>query len=692
MIFIHRKFLTIYETNNPVDKICLPKIENMLISRANNTIYFVANKKLYGLVTTGDITKSIEMDKQEVSINKNFTRVQENKYLIALKIFKENNKINSLPIVNKEGNIVGEYNRFDESLTLALDYGLDRVSLYQIARYFKKIAVFLPDNSPKCKSLIAKRIKNRFTMSNIEAVVLSVSEILNKYDDYDTIMTLDKDDYYSIGSIFRINKLDVELSKRKTFLETIEMAEILESIEETIQAARNGGIEVINLFFGEESQYAQNLLKEIRKKYQLFDINPDADTRVLPEISQNFFGKLNNEEYRRHVGTDDDLVLYMENGIPTPKDFSGTYKNYKNGERKTQNQPKNARKTIYFFGPCFIRGAYVEDKDTIPSIVQGMLNQSEYNIKVVNYGGFGIDHLSSVRKMRFRINDTIRSGDIIVTFSENHIINGIKNIDLMDVLEKKKPQAGWFTDHWKHCNYKINRIYANAIFDALIDCISYNKASNSNLEHKLLDLFFIDKYFEGVKLSDYKSIGSIVMNCNPFTLGHRYLIEQSKKLCDLLIVFVVSEDKSLFSFNSRLAMVKMGTKDLTNVIVCPSGYNILSSNNFPEYFVKTIDDDVSKNAENDIEIFAQDVASRLNITKRFVGEELTDPVTAHYNDAMKKILPKYGIELVEITRKKINEKAISATLVRECLELNNMERLKNLVPQTTIDVIFEEMK
>ena len=40
--------------------------------------------------------------------------------------------------------------------------------------------------------------------------------------------------------------------------------------------------------------------------------------------------------------------------------------------------------------------------------------------------------------------------------------------------------------------------------------------------------------------------GAVVMNCNPLTLGHRYLIEQALKQCDYLMIFVVQEDKSFF--------------------------------------------------------------------------------------------------------------------------------------------------
>ena len=81
-------------------------------------------------------------------------------------------------------------------------------------------------------------------------------------------------------------------------------------------------------------------------------------------------------------------------------------------------------------------------------------------------------------------------------------------------------------------------------------------------------------------------IGSAVMNCNPFTNGHKALIEQASRECDHVYVFVLSEEKSDFSFIDRLNMVKLGTAELKNVTVLPTGPYLISSATFPTYFLK----------------------------------------------------------------------------------------------------------
>lgn len=184
-----------------------------------------------------------------------------------------------------------------------------------------------------------------------------------------------------------------------------------------------------------------------------------------------------------------------------------------------------------------------------------------------------------------------------------------------------------------------------------------------------------------------RTIGSVVMNCNPFTLGHRFLIEQALTQCDFLIIFVVQEDMSRFPFEDRLRLVKEGVADLKNVAVLPSGKFVLSSLTFSEYFNKSELQDRTIDSSLDVTVFAREIAPCLHITKRFAGEEPFDTVTRQYNETMRRILPEYGIEFVEIPRKTDvlgkREMAISASRVRDLLEKGDFDAIKPLVPENT---------
>ena len=177
---------------------------------------------------------------------------------------------------------------------------------------------------------------------------------------------------------------------------------------------------------------------------------------------------------------------------------------------------------------------------------------------------------------------------------------------------------------------------------------------------------------------------AIVMNANPFTLGHRYLVETAVRQCDTLHLFVLSEDASLVPFSVRRELVRQGTADLPNVVLHDSGPYIISSATFPSYFLKDAAAVIEGHARLDLAVFTK-IAGALNVTKRFVGEEPTSQVTGLYNEIMVRELPKAGIECHVVPRKQAAGQAISASTVRLALQKGDWESLKMLVPQTTLD-------
>lgn len=179
--------------------------------------------------------------------------------------------------------------------------------------------------------------------------------------------------------------------------------------------------------------------------------------------------------------------------------------------------------------------------------------------------------------------------------------------------------------------------------------------------------------------------GAIVANCNPFTLGHRYLIETALKECDLLHLFILSEDKSDFSAEERFAMVSEGIKDLPRVLLHPTSDYLISQATFPTYFIKDKAKAEDANCELDVRIFCECLAGPLSIKKRFAGTEPTDVVTNAYNEAMRRILPEYGMEFVEIKRLETKSGVpVSAKEVRRLLKEGDYGALKSLLPESTI--------
>lgn len=186
-----------------------------------------------------------------------------------------------------------------------------------------------------------------------------------------------------------------------------------------------------------------------------------------------------------------------------------------------------------------------------------------------------------------------------------------------------------------------------------------------------------------------KRIGAIVMNANPFTLGHRYLIEQAAARCDWLHLFVVKEDASQFSYADRWALLEQGTGDLTNVTLHPGSAYLISRATFPGYFLKdrgVVDD---CHSEIDLQLFRQHLAPALGITHRFVGDEPFCSLTRAYNQRMQAYLsdPKIEgqpIELVELPRLEKNGALVSASRVRRRYAERDWQAVSALVPACTL--------
>lgn len=183
--------------------------------------------------------------------------------------------------------------------------------------------------------------------------------------------------------------------------------------------------------------------------------------------------------------------------------------------------------------------------------------------------------------------------------------------------------------------------------------------------------------------------GAIVMNANPFTLGHRYLIETAAKEVNNLYIIVVKENRSLFSYDDRKLMITKGTEDLKNVIICEGSDYQISNTTFPTYFLKEITDATDTQISLDLDLFSKHIAPALNIKKRFIGTEPKDVLTNRYNYLIKSILPEKCIEVVEVDRLQNESNVIiSATTVRECLSSFDFYGAKQLVYPTTIPFLL----
>ncbi len=445
----------------------------------------------------------------------------------------------------------------------------------------------------------------------------------------------------------------------------------------------------------------------------------------LRKISPKAFGNL------RHIVRGSSFLKADQENLTN--DFSkgysimygnGRYINFDDGFRRTVGRRSGDKlekqeNNIYFFGPCFIRGLAQEDAYTIPSLIQQRFPQ----YKVWNYGSeFGTINLV------MRLPD-YKPGDIAIIFvldkyadrtSEaydlsydmsktwkkvphiwrhifddpmhyDNVVHNQLTMDIGDVLENMirsavktiaRNDSDQLDDSQQH-KQEESQFHSTFCFGparkTAEDLRFFN--INEDLTHWIDHIDASAPYVSGIR-------GAIVMNCNPFTRGHKYLIETAKEMVDELMIFILQEDKSHFAFQDRLKMVELGVADMDGVKVFPGGYHIISNQTLPGYFNKNELRDTVVDLSRDLDFFVK-IAKTLQISIRFAGSEPLDPFTDRYNKKMAEFLPKYGIQFVEIERIKAEGKTISASRVRECMKEKRYEELKNLVPISTYMYLSE---
>ena len=211
--------------------------------------------------------------------------------------------------------------------------------------------------------------------------------------------------------------------------------------------------------------------------------------------------------------------------------------------------------------------------------------------------------------------------------------------------------------------------------------------------------------------------GAIVMNANPFTKGHRYLVEQAASQVDNLYVIVVKEDRSRFPYVERKAMIEAGCAGLDNVVVCEGSDYAISAATFPTYFLKKLDDATDTQIALDLDLFMNHIAKPLGVTVRFAGSEPEDALTRRYNELMAEILPgtsvavvrqdhqpdselvegsavrqaRRPIDFVEIPRLEQNGNPISATSLRHALDKGNLKEAMEYIPKSTVPYLVADL-
>ena len=457
----------------------------------------------------------------------------------------------------------------------------------------------------------------------------------------------------------------------------------------------------------EDYAFNQVQKRHIENKYSFPKLIEDisANEAVFKEI----LGDKYSAEYVEALGKISPIIPKGKRYVHA--DATSKLINVIGGLRITTGQPERYERTIHVYGRCGVFGYAVEDADTMPSQLQGLLKNAK--VRVINHGLWGGDDAKILNNLYHDIwDDVIKEDDIVLIYMRYlPYMDMLKplNVNCYDTTQeyyRYVEDGGMFYDIPGHMTAEGYEFIAKCIAKQLQKEVSnkkertvlYKSSEVKTTQEEFEKSEELKEYLDEIKkllpTIDFTSqkVGAIVMNCNPFTKGHEYLIETARKEVDTLLIFVLEEDKSYFSFKDRIAMVKLGTEKMDNVYVLPSGKFMISALTFPEYFLKDQQQEVVINPALDVEIFGKYIAPEFNISVRFVGTEPVDKVTNQYNQTLKRILPEYGIVLREIERLMDKNVYISATEIRRLIKCGNYEEIKKIAPESTHEYICKNMQ
>lgn len=337
-----------------------------------------------------------------------------------------------------------------------------------------------------------------------------------------------------------------------------------------------------------------------------------------------------------------------------------SFYNIKEGCRITHGGMPDAARRIFMYGACTMIGGYCKDDQTIASYLQGYLNDNDHtDWRVLNKGKCG-----QVCFCSGMFTDALSENDIAVIWvpqqewlSNDTMHKCVYQGNLTKVFLGISSLIDHILDDYRHCNYKVNQKLAEQIYKDICDSEILDSPMHPGIPERQQDyyidwdvyMYFMDYFYQNGlhKENDCIRTGAFVMACDSFTQANRIWIKEALKCVDKLYLFIVEDPEMQFSLDDRIRIAKSGVEGLPGVTVVPAGKYI-----FPNKLSRSIrkgkpDQDAM---EYDCDIWGEVVARQLGIKYRFVTDEVESDAMKEYNQVAKRVLPNFGIKVIEFPR------------------------------------------
>lgn len=673
-----------------------------------NVVYVLDNGEYIGTITCNSLIENkFDIDS---SINKNYLYIESvNNYNNSIFNLCKQYNISHLPII-KNNIVIGEIEvtlpNTIFSMTLLRWMELynenQMISDYLKKQFYKKIVLF---------GKYSREIYNYLNNNKLSNIIILPNNELNtilshcKSDSLIIDCSPTTNDFRNFLINYEKNKI-VNLNNFK-YISIYELTNIVEVVSFSEHIKKNKAKSYFYVFPNIEQleylSYEEKQRISFDKSYRYY-----YDNISIPEIKKvvkKVFGSMYSKKF---IDSRDELSsLYFDKGVYRLFDNTNKYCRAINGCRYTTDKISYYQNCINMFGGCTIYGATVDDENTISSCLQRIINNNYKDYEVINYGARNVSVFEALRKAKKVYTKKNDLYIFLITADELNMIKEFIEIEYYDLLDVVNDQNihDYFLDEPLHCNHimmdKIAKYMFETLSDQLLDKIKANLSKNKNsevkMEHLKLDINNIEveeyiKYLDMHKVdSDYSGI--VQLHGNPFTLGHFKLIQYAAKRCDHLYVLVASDNDAYISFEDRFQMAKQSCAKLKNVTVLKEKMEFGGQLMLPGYF----DRDNNPNGDIDISLLSEVLfnitAPRLNIKEKFMGTEPIDVATSRAVEKIINEFPKHGIKISVVPRYK-NKKGltISAKTVRNAIERDDWETVRQMVTMETYNILYEKYK
>lgn len=667
--------LAIIELCAPRETITHAEIRKVLIEKPSDTIYFILDGSLWGIVCLGDWLHRAENG--NISIATKFTSICGFKETDARRIFIEKKNVHKVPVTDSKGSLLGDYSRWDDGKKAYCNWILNKTIIWRkIKKWLKEqgyqtVYIITPQ---ECKSDIKNKFLSVLNQRNIKYTELNKEELIkiNDCKEKTLIVTVDEEEERGVWGIDGFDN-----HKINGFIEWSTIHKIYQDVSHY-----DGSERLIHYSASSEGEGAFNLLKSLEEQgvkvlelysnpYYLSDYVKDISRKIsdyrriypdrleqfktvdTPDRIEYFNELLENEDYCTGVAQEEIILghqMYTRNA-----DFESKYYNVIDGKRKICYPPPENKNTIHMFGQCIMMGAYLEDKNTLMSLLQKRLSAEGYPYLVITYGGRE-NIFVKMEKITFV------PGDVVIVYTGEEAYSGLDAIDMRKVFEEHNVPAEYFLESMTHFNHKVADILAAECFKKIKTFINTaDKAEEKNILFKVNDYndvigkyiknVYLDRFFEGYDINTEKACLVVDLQTSP--KKYEKILQRIRDKETQIILFIPSSvQDTQFSPEEYIdELLVYGNMDNSMYVVSGDGC-VPYKNFFGAYYhgresLETTF--IEEQAMIDVKVFAQCIALQLNIKRRYnLMFEEKNQIEYCYSKVLREELPKYDIEYIEL--------------------------------------------